>query len=1028
MTEPQVIENLEKTSEENKNELIEVKSEEQKPKKKKSKKKHSDPTNTEEKKNDEVDNNGIEENTNGTSQENGEEKPKKKKKKKKIVKENDSTENLTTPQDTGEEESKPKKKKKKKKVILEEYNREDDKEEEIKHVVFNAEQPEKPKVVEEEVPVTRGRAYTFASFLSDLGKKQEEKAPEKHGKSVEEFEKEERIKQAELNLQNAIKTLEEDEEHGKPLAKKIIVTEEGKETRQISAKELVPEVVKFLNEYPENEKLVTGGLLVIKYIKDTSGLQYIFRESGGYESIKKLLSSANDNIRLMAIRFIGDTVFKVQAISDNIKNGEVIVQSKTLSFIIKLLNDPNQEIEKMAAGVINLLASLDQKSLEVNFIEEIFLAGGISCLIPLIEKQDILILRPAAAALKRMASAGAKYRKSLLDEKILQILLSQLKLYNLAVFADTQLVLLQIVQAIFSDPEDFPIEVNFLAEIFTVVFKSPFFNLITPPYSILKEIVLEIISTVSSKPEYSEKLKEIGAFDVAVEYLFCDEQHLQKSSASAIGSLVSDPEIRTKGYEKKVLERLLELLSSKTTFVQHRSVSALTMFAKHKDSHKSIIELNIIPKLISMMDGLESVEEEVLIFFVQCLDNEIMLEELHKSGLPSLLRLLTFKDNTLKIRENSLILLNNLMKDTKVQELFVKEKNVIATIVGLLETTRESLIVQICITICKLTETHISSVAKRTADLAVKYRAPEKLVAIISSFKEPTQELIIKAMIGITTINDKAQSSFAKAQAITQLLPFVSLDTNKSLVELSLSALNAIVHDNSSNKKKYGPKIISAVSPLLTSDNKTIQINSFKIFASLCKGSSSNQKVSEFALESIISPLKLSKLTSYKEDFHLIASIGEAITNMVSKNVQNQNALGATSFPSLLVDHINEIGRDYIEDLKIQAVTGRKETVYWLVSSLAAFALKNEKNQINLIEVGAEQALTKLVGVDEKTIKKIASKALDSLNLKKHNKITKQSKETQVEEKKVLTSETTQDQVEKTKEEKRRKKGRKKGR
>jgi len=34
MTEPQVIENLEKTSEENKNELIEVKSEEQKPKKK----------------------------------------------------------------------------------------------------------------------------------------------------------------------------------------------------------------------------------------------------------------------------------------------------------------------------------------------------------------------------------------------------------------------------------------------------------------------------------------------------------------------------------------------------------------------------------------------------------------------------------------------------------------------------------------------------------------------------------------------------------------------------------------------------------------------------------------------------------------------------------------------------------------------------------------------------------------------------------------------------------------------------------
>jgi hypothetical protein len=338
---------------------------------------------------------------------------------------------------------------------LEEYNGEDDKEEEIKHVVFNAEQPEKPKVVEEEVPVTRGRAYTFASFLSDLGKKQEEKAPEKHGKSVEEFEKEERIKQAELNLQNAIKTLEEDEEHGKPLAKKIIVTEEGKETRQISAKELVPEVVKFLNEYPENEKLVTGGLLVIKYIKDTSGLQYIFRESGGYESIKKLLSSANDNIRLMAIRFIGDTVFKVQAISDNIKNGEVIVQSKTLSFIIKLLNDPNQEIEKMAAGVINLLASLDQKSLEVNFIEEIFLAGGISCLIPLIEKQDILILRPAAAALKRMASAGAKYRKSLLDEKILQILLSQLKLYNLAVFADTQLVLLQIVQAIFFRPRRF---------------------------------------------------------------------------------------------------------------------------------------------------------------------------------------------------------------------------------------------------------------------------------------------------------------------------------------------------------------------------------------------------------------------------------------------------------------------------------------------------------------------------------------------------------------------------------------------
>jgi hypothetical protein len=47
---------------------------------------------------------------------------------------------------------------------------------------------------------------------------------------------------------------------------------------------------------------------------------------------------------------------------DNVKNGESLISPGGLPLIVKLLEDPEEDIQKMAAGVIGLLSTLEGKT------------------------------------------------------------------------------------------------------------------------------------------------------------------------------------------------------------------------------------------------------------------------------------------------------------------------------------------------------------------------------------------------------------------------------------------------------------------------------------------------------------------------------------------------------------------------------------------------------------------------------------------------------------------------------------------
>lgn len=86
---------------------------------------------------------------------------------------------------------------------------------------------------------------------------------------------------------------------GKALAEKI--------NKKVPASEVVPELIGLLNELQQPPRILAV-LLSIKYYPDKNGLHNVFRETGGFDVLVKLLSSNNSEISLLALRFCGDII------------------------------------------------------------------------------------------------------------------------------------------------------------------------------------------------------------------------------------------------------------------------------------------------------------------------------------------------------------------------------------------------------------------------------------------------------------------------------------------------------------------------------------------------------------------------------------------------------------------------------------------------------------------------------------------------------------------------------------------------
>jgi len=158
---------------------------------------------------------------------------------------------------------------------------------------------------------TRGRAFTFASFLN---KKATDKPSEKKAVkpddsrdrafSVVSWDVIESDLRTKAELEKALLALKSDEK-GSELA---ALVHRELDHKDCSSEEMVMKVIDIMNSNPENHNLITGGLLSIKYIKDQSGLKTKFREKGGFPILIKLMSSPHDQIRLISVRFAGDTI------------------------------------------------------------------------------------------------------------------------------------------------------------------------------------------------------------------------------------------------------------------------------------------------------------------------------------------------------------------------------------------------------------------------------------------------------------------------------------------------------------------------------------------------------------------------------------------------------------------------------------------------------------------------------------------------------------------------------------------------
>jgi hypothetical protein len=60
----------------------------------------------------------------------------------------------------------------------------------------------------------------------------------------------------------------------------------------------------------------------------------------------------------------------------------------------------------------------------------------------------------------------------------------------------------------------------------------------------------------------------------------------------------------------------------------------------------------------------------------------------------SIVRLLTFKEANLSVRQGALVLLTHLLKDHKVQDLVIKDKLALGISIALFDTAKEAIIVK----------------------------------------------------------------------------------------------------------------------------------------------------------------------------------------------------------------------------------------------------------------------------------------------------------------------------------------------